>query len=84
MLRTIYLPLSRRKHGLLQGKEVFQTVHANETYQAWLQSVGVRTDATTGFIMQFDEYTGEESTGSGLGTRVVKKFTEELANTGCA
>lgn len=43
--------------------------------------VWVRADATTGFIMQFDVYTGKESNGSRLGTRVVEKFTEELANT---
>ncbi|XP_072145279.1 piggyBac transposable element-derived protein 4-like [Dermacentor andersoni] len=45
--------------------------------------VWVRADATTGFMSQFDVYTGKESDGSGLGTRVVKKFTEELAQTEC-
>lgn len=30
------------------------------------------------------DYRGKESNGSGLGTRAVKKFTEELAKMGCA
>ncbi|XP_054920597.1 piggyBac transposable element-derived protein 4-like [Dermacentor andersoni] len=45
--------------------------------------VWVRADASTGFVIQFDVYTGKESDGSGLGTRVVKKFTEEVAQTEC-
>lgn len=33
--------------------------------------------------MQFEVYTGKENDGSGLGTRVVKKFTQQLAHTDC-
>lgn len=38
--------------------------------------VWVRANANTGFVMQFEVYTGKENGGSGLGTRVVKKFTQ--------
>lgn len=46
--------------------------------------VWVRADAKTGYIYQFDLYTGKEGdsrSGRGLGPRVVKHLTESLKNT---
>lgn len=45
--------------------------------------VWVRADPTTGYLSQFEVYRRKESDGGGLGSRVVKKLTEDLVGSEC-
>jgi len=46
----------------------------------------VRSDSTTGYVYQFDIYTGKDDTGQvavGLGGKVVLGLTQALIGSGC-